>query len=60
MNPAADPLFVAAEVEYRYERDHVGTGPTDEHHDTGRLRAALSRLVHPTRRHGHAPRTRHA
>lgn len=60
MNPAADPIFVAAEVAYRFERDRVITAPTGAHRGPGRLRAALSRLVHPTRHHRRAPRTRHA
>lgn len=60
MNPMADPLFVAAEVAYRYERDHVVTAPQREHRGTGRLRGMLSRLVRPTRQQRTAHRTRHA
>ena len=43
MNPAADPIFVAAEVEYRFERDRVGSAPTEGHRGPGRLRGALAR-----------------
>lgn len=60
MNPAADPIFVAAEVEYRFERDRVGSAPTEGHRGPGRLRGALARLVHPTRHQRRAPRARHA
>lgn len=60
MNPAADPLFVAAEVAYRYERDRVGTPPKADHRRAGRLRGAFVRLVHRSRDRRRAPRTRHA
>ncbi len=60
MNPAADPIFVAAEVAYRYERDRVGSAPTTGHRGAGRLRGAFARLVHRPSHHRGAPRTRHA
>ena len=61
MNPAADPIFVNAEVAYRFERDRVITDPAADHGRTGRLHAVLARLVRPARRHHRrATRARHA
>ncbi|HIZ98078.1 MAG TPA: hypothetical protein H9805_05800 [Candidatus Janibacter merdipullorum] len=60
MNPAADPLFVAADVAYRFERDHVTSAPGHEHRGTGRVRGALARLVRPTLHQRSASRARHA
>lgn len=54
MNPAADPIFVAAEVAYRFERDRVGSTPEGGPRPTGRLRGLLARLVLPSRQHTRA------
>lgn len=53
MNMATDPTFVAAEVAYRFERDHVTTVArprTGRHH----LPGLWHRVTHLHHRHGGA------